>query len=97
MSYACRVSRNLDGHKSDAAAAAKDLPALKQRVLDTKRDLKSFLARHPGRYLDSGDYAVYESLKGPYESACTDYNSQIDSFNKLVRVYNNLLTECEIG
>ena len=65
-------------------------------MLDTKRDLKSFLTRHPGKYLDSADYAVYESLKGRYESARLVYNGQIDRFNALVDVYNNLLTECEI-
>jgi len=97
VSYTCGVSHNLESHKSDAIAAARTLPALKQQVLDTQRDLKSFLARHPGKYLDSAGYATYESLKAPYENARLVYNGQVDRFNTLVDVYNNLLTECEIG
>jgi hypothetical protein len=97
VSHTCVVSRNLDSHKSDAIAAAKALPPLKQRLLDTRRDLKTFLARHPGKYLESADYAAYESLQGTHESARLLYNGEVDRFNTLRDVYNNLLTECEIG
>jgi len=96
VSSVCAASSGLSSHKADAVAAAKQLPPLKQTLLNKKRDLKTFLVAHPQRTLAPDDYATYRSLQAAYRSALKRYNREVGAFNRLADRFNTVLRACEI-
>ena len=105
----CADQRRLDEQKSQAIAAANRIPALRQRLLNTKRDARAaerpfqrFLDQHPEQSLAPDDFATYTSLKAEYEAhrrlyrtALQAHNRQVDVFNGLADAYNADLHACE--
>ena len=96
VSSVCAASSGLSSLKADAVAAAKQLPRLKQSLLNKRRDLKTFLVAHPQRTLSPDDYATYRSLRAAYRSALRRYNRKVRAFNRLADRFNTALRACEI-
>jgi hypothetical protein len=96
VSSVCAASIGLSSLKADAVAAAKQLPRLKQTLLNKRRDLKTFLVAHPQRTLTADDYATYRSLRAAYRSALKRYNRKVRAFNRLADRFNTALQACEI-
>lgn len=95
ISSSCADSHDLSTHKADAIAAAKQMPRLKQALLNSRSDLARFLAAHPEHYLTHANYTSYKYLDATYKSALATYNRQVDLFNQLADRFNADLEACK--
>lgn len=95
VDIACSVRLNISADKAEAVAAARELPPLKQRVLNRRRDFRRFLAAHPEHELTSAEYARYRALRARYKAALIRFNRQVRTFNRLADRFNGDLEACK--
>jgi hypothetical protein len=96
IDFQCSLRLDIASRKKEAVAAARQLPPLKQTVLNRRRDFRTFLRQHPENELASAAYQRYQELRASQSIAVKAYNAKVRKFNLLADRYNGALRACKM-